>query len=428
MKILFFTLLMIMNIFGYAQAAPDTANKVVVFNITGEIDQSSLAMVRKAYSVADKERAALIVMQMDTFGGAVDAATKIRDIVIDSKIDTVCLVKNRAWSAGALIAMSHKRIAMSDSSSIGAAEPIPTTEKTVSALKAEFAATAARTGRNEKIAEAMVDKTLGYKNYAQKGQILSLTAQQALTENISDFAAQDVDEVIRLSQIEQPQKVYVEKTFTETFLGWLASPFIKTLLITVIMLGIITEIKSAGTGVAGIVAVIAGIGVFGADFIGQSGGLMTVLIFLVGVGLLVLEVFVPGFGIAGILGTIMVIASFFLTLGGGAEAVKWLGLSIVLAAVGVYILSKYLPNSPIYNKIVLKNTSSMNKNDVKIEAAYSTLVGKQGRAVTLLRPAGKINIEGQVLDAMTYGDFLAVDTAVVVDKVQGEKIYVNKVN
>lgn len=428
MKILFFTLLMIMNIFGYAQAAPDTANKVVVFNITGEIDQSSLAMVRKAYSVADKERAALIVMQMDTFGGAVDAATKIRDIVIDSKIDTVCFVKNRAWSAGALIAMSHKRIAMSDSASIGAAEPIPTTEKTVSALKAEFAATAARTGRNEKIAEAMVDKTLGYKNYAQKGQILSLTAQQALTENISDFAAQDVDEVIRLSQIEQPQKVYVEKTFTETFLGWLASPFIKTLLITVIMLGIITEIKSAGTGVAGIVAVIAGIGVFGADFIGQSGGLMTVLIFLVGVGLLVLEVFVPGFGIAGILGTIMVIASFFLTLGGGAEAVKWLGLSIVLAAVGVYILSKYLPNSPIYNKIVLKNTSSMNKNDVKIEAAYSTLVGKQGRAVTLLRPAGKINIEGQVLDAMTYGDFLAVDTAVVVDKVQGEKIYVNKVN
>lgn len=423
MKILALVLILLLNFCGLTFAAQSVdQQKVVVFQLDGTIDDSSLAVVKKAYTRAEEEHASLIVMQMDTFGGAVDAATKIRDIIIDSKIATVCLVKNRAWSAGALIALAHKDIAMTKSASIGAAEPIPATEKTISALRAEFASTAQKTGRNVSLAEAMVDKTLGYKEYAKPGQILSLTQMAASKEGISEYSAQDVDELLKQLGVDNPQKISVEKTFKETLLGWLGNPAVKSILLTVIMLGIITEIKAAGTGVAGLIAVIAGVAVFGAGLISDTGAYLPILIFLLGVGLLVLEIFIPGFGISGILGVLFIVASFFLTLGGGVAAIKWVALSLVLTAIGIYVLSKYLPSSSIYKHLVLKNNSTVSE---KQSHQKNWLLGKSGATVTMMRPAGKIKIDEITYDALTEGDFLQPDTPITVVKVLGEKVYVS---
>lgn len=424
MRVLILVLLLVMNFGNLTFASPSDAamEKVVVFQINGTIDDGSLAMVKKAYTQAEQENAKLIIMQMDTFGGAVDAATKIRDIIIDSKIPTVCLVKNRAWSAGALIAMAHKDIAMTKSASIGAAEPIPATEKTISALKAEFAGTAQKTGRNVRLAEAMVDKTLGYKEYAKPGQILSLTQNAAQQEGISEFSAQDVDELLGQLGIKNPEKVTVEKTFKEDLLGWLGNPAVKSILITVIMLGIITEIKSAGTGIAGLIAVIAGVAVFGVGLISDSGAYLPILVFLLGVGLLILEVFIPGFGISGIIGILFIIASFFLILGGGVAAIKWVAFSLLLTAVGIYALSKYLPKSSFYNALVLKNNSTVAKQTTHRK---DELLGKNGVTVTMMRPAGKVKIENVTYDALTEGEFLQANEPMVVSKVVGEKIYVS---
>ena len=403
-----------------------TPTKVLVFNINGEIDGSSLALVKKAYETAEKEQVQAVVMQLDTFGGAVDAATKMRDIVLSSSVETICLVKHRAWSAGALLAISHNKIVMTDSASMGAAEPIPTTEKTVSALKAELAATAAKTGRNHKIAEAMVDKSLGYKEYAKPGQILSLTQEQAIKEGMADVQANDLNEAMQKLNITDPEYIHVEQTFRETLLGWLTNPFVKSLLITAIILGIFTEIKTAGTGVPGIIAVVAGVVVFGADIIGQSGNFLPVLVFILGVGLLVFEIFIPGFGLIGVMGTLCIVASFFLLLGGGAAALKWLALSFVVAVAGIYLLSKYLPHSSIYKRVVLKNTSGEMHPGSENKKEYTYLLGKHGVALTVLRPAGKIKVDNQVFDALSYGDFIDIGKEILVDAVQGEKIYVNK--
>lgn len=425
MKILVLVLMLLFNFVGMVSASQPAAQseKVVVFTINDTIDDGSLATVKKAYQTAEQEHAKLIIMQMDTFGGAVDAATKIRDIILDSDIPTVCLVKNRAWSAGALIALAHNNIAMTKSASIGAAEPIPATEKTISALKAEFASTAEKTGRNARMAEAMVDKTLGYKSYAKPGQILSLTQDAAHKEGIVNLSAQDVDGIIKELDIKNPQKVTVEKTFKETLLGWLGNPAVKSILITVIMLGIITEIKTAGTGIAGLVAVIAGVGVFGVGLISDSGAYLPILIFLLGVGLLVLELFIPGFGISGILGILFIVASFFLTLGGGVAAIKWIALSLVMTTLGIYVLSKYLPNSSIYNRIVLKSSSTLS---IQQTHHKDILLGQIGITITMMRPAGKVKIGDITYDALTEGDFLQPHTQIIVSKVVGEKIYISK--
>lgn len=422
MRVLALVLILLFNLCtGVLAATPAEQQKVVVFKIEGTIDDTSLAVVKKAYKQAEQEQADLIVMQMDTFGGAVDSATKIRDIIIDSKIPNVCLVKNRAWSAGALIAMAHKDIAMTKSASIGAAEPIPATEKTISALKAEFASTAEKTGRNARLAEAMVDKTLGYKDYAKPGQILSLTEVAAIKEGIAKYSAQDVDDLLKQLGVNSPKKIVVEQTFKETLLGWLGNPAVKSILITVIMLGIITEIKAAGTGIAGLVAVIAGVAVFGASLISDSGAYLPILIFLLGVGLLIFEVFIPGFGIVGILGILMIIASFFLTLGGGVDAIQWVAFSLLLTAVGIYVLGKYLPNSGVYKRLILKSNSTVSEQAIMGKAA---LLGHEGMTITMMRPAGKVKIDELTYDALTEGDFLQADVPIVVTKVVGKKIYV----
>ena len=139
---------------------------VISISIKGEINGGQAALVHKAMTDAGSKQAQAVLIEIDTFGGLVDSAVSIRDMIINSPVPTICYIKNRAWSAGALIAVSHKHIAIAPGGSIGAAEPIPTTEKTVAALKAEFAATANRTGRNPQVAEAMVDSHCLFRNTA----------------------------------------------------------------------------------------------------------------------------------------------------------------------------------------------------------------------------------------------------------------------
>lgn len=418
-------LLIIMNLFLGGGLKSEAAEKnIVVFNIEGEIDPSSVAVLKKAYDKAEQLQASLIIMQMDTFGGRVDSATQMRDIIIASKIPTVCLIKNRAWSAGALIALAHNKIAMTSSASIGAAEPIPNTEKNISALKAEFASTAKHSKRNEAIAEAMVDKSLGYGNYAKPGQILSLTQEQALREKFADFGADDIDAVVKELKIEQGNKVIVEKTYRESLIGFFDNPAVKSILITVIILGLITEIKTAGTGIAGLMAIIAGIAVFGSSIVTTSGGMLPALVFLAGVALLILEVFIPGFGISGMLGIVFLMGSFFLVLGGGTEAVRWLLLSLGLAVAGVYVLSKYITSTSIYNRLILKEGNAdlgVTKKNVN-----ENLLRQVGVTITQMRPTGKIKIEEKQYDALTSGEFLEVGESIVIVKIQGGQIYVEK--
>lgn len=423
MKVIVMFIMIMMSFMPIINAETAQIDKVVIFNIEGEINASSLAMVKKAYQQANDDKANLIIMQMDTFGGQVDSAVKIRDIILESKIPTVCLIKNRAWSAGALIALAHSKIAMTTSASIGAAEPIPTTEKTVSALKAEFAATAGHTKRNVKIAEAMVDKSLGYEPYAAKGKILSLTQQEALAEKMADMSANDITELLKELNAEKAQQIKVEKTFRENFIGILNNPAVQSVLITIIIIGIITEVKTAGTGIAGIVALIAGIAVFGSNLLLDSGGMLPIILFLLGVGLLVAELFIPGFGIVGALGVGSMLASFFVVLGGNSKAMYWLLASMGGAVAFAYMLSKYLPSTGVYSKIILKAQSKEVKAG-QVPNNILPIVYSEGVTVTMMRPAGKIKIADNTFDAMTAGEFLPLGQAVRVVKVQGDKIYV----
>ncbi len=406
---------------------PAYASPVVVINVKGDIDESQVALVHKALYEAEDRNAAALIIEIDTFGGLVDSAVKIRDMISNSPIETICYIKNRAWSAGALIAIAHHRIAIAPGGSIGAAEPIPATEKTVAALKAEFAATAHKSGRDTRVAEAMVDKSLGLPGYAEKGQILALTDYQAAEVGYADLVASDRATVLANYSLSGNEIIEYNKEWPEKIVGWLSDPIVKSLLLSVIFLAVFTEIKTAGMGAAASIGIIAALLFFASQWLTGLAGWLELILFVGGILLIIFELHAPGTGLFFLGGTSCIFLSFFLTLGGNLTALYILVISLVVAIVIFIILLKYLPSNRLWSKLVLKDTETTQGGFVS-GTDYSVFLGKEGITATLLRPAGIVDIDGNRLDVVTEGKYIDQGVRVKVVSVSGGKIIVRQVN
>lgn len=399
------------------------AAPVVIINIKGEIDGGQSALVHKAMVEAKAQNARAVLVEIDTFGGLVNAATAIRDMISDSPVETICYIKNRAWSAGALIALSHKRIAIAPGGSIGAAEPIPTTEKTVAALKAEFAATANKTGRNPRVAEAMVDKSLGFPGYAEPGQILALTDYQAVQVGYADLVATDRAAVLAYYGLaDAPQQEY-SQGWAEKLAGWLSNPTVRGGLLSLMFLAILTEIKTAGLGLAAFIGLLAALLFFGSGWLTGLSGWMEILLFIGGAILILLELHAPGFGLFGLGGVACIFASFFLTLGGDVAALNLLAIALVIAVVIFLLIVKRLPSSRLWQKLVLKDAETTSEGFVSGHD-YRPYLGRSGVTLTLLRPAGMVDIDGVHLDVVSEGQYIQTGTRIKVVSVSGHRIVV----
>lgn len=407
-------------------AAAANQPPVIVISIKGEIDDGQASLVHRAIVAAGQQQAQAIMIELDTFGGLVDAAVKIRDLVIESPLPTICYIKNRAWSAGALIALAHQHIAIAPGGSIGAAEPIPATEKTIAAVKAEFAATANKRGRDVRVAEAMVDKTRGLPGYAAPGQILALTDYQAAQVGYADLVAVDRNTVLTHYGLQNaPIKEFIP-AWSDQLAGMLANPTVKSLLLSIIFLAVMTEIKTAGIGVAAAIGVIAAIIFFGSQWLTGLAGWWEIALFLVGVALMIMELYTPGIGFFGISGTLAIIGSFFLTLGGDLAALNLLAISLIIAVIGFLAIIRFLPSSTLWHKLILKDAETAaggfnSAND------YSEFLAKEGRAITLLRPAGTVIVDGVQLDVVAEGQFIQPGTLVKVVSISGNRIIVRAV-
>ena len=408
---------------SFSQASFANESKVVSIAIKGDIDFSKTALVKKAIDKANETNAKVLFVEIDTFGGYVDAAVKIRDMISESNLDTICYVKNRAWSAGALIAISHKHIAIAPGGSIGAAEPIPTSEKTVAALKAEFAATANKLGRDPRVAEAMVDKSLGYKQYAKEGQILALTDYQAMEVGYADLVATDANQVLTHFGYQNSEIITCEEGALESLLGILSNPTVKGILITIIFLAIMAEVKTAGSGIAIIIALIAAALFFSSHWLTGFLGNFEILLFIAGIGLIIAEFFFITSGILALIGVVCMFASIFLTLGGDQLAFITIFGSLAAALLIFLVIMKKLPNNKLLSKIILSDATTTEQGYVS-SSDYEQYLGKEGITTTPLKPAGTVEIEGTYLDVVSESKFIAEKQKVKVVSVEGNRIVV----
>ncbi|MBU2492746.1 MAG: ATP-dependent Clp protease proteolytic subunit [Bacteroidetes bacterium] len=406
--------------------------------IEGDIDLSLAPYVKRVISKAEKNNADAVVFVINTFGGRVDAATQIKDAILNSKITTVAFINKRAISAGALISLSCVKIVMVPGASIGASTVVDQTgqkqsEKYQSYMRSEMRATAEKNGRPAEIAEAMVDESIEIEGLVDSTKLVTLTSKEAVSYGIADTVIYSLDEALEALGYANPEIIDVEWTWAENVLRFINNPIISSLLIMIGLVGMFTEIKTPGWGLPGTAAIIALTVFFGANYILELASFIEIILFAVGVVLLILEIFViPGFGIPGVLGIIFVIGSLFLGLISDFPIISWslvedaiIQLASVFLITGavIFLLSRFLPQSSFFNRFILVD-------EIKEQSGYSSketlkhLIGIEGKALTDLRPAGTAMLNNERTDVVTEGDFISHDTQIKVIRVEGSKVVV----
>ena len=400
-----------------------TPGSVVVIPIHGTIDEGMAHLVDRAVDDAVAQHAQAIVLDVDTFGGLVSAATEMRDKLLDSAVPVDAYVSGRAWSAGALITLSADRITMAPGASIGAAEPIPTTIKTVSALRGEFAATASVRHRNITLATAMVDAQVNAPPYKAPGAILTLTADQARASGMADAIAQRQSVALTQWHLDSARVVTPGYSLGERLVRFATSTDVSGLLLAIGFVGLLIEMQTLH-GIAGFIGISAFALFFGSHvYAGFSDNLVVGLAILGLIGI-VLELHVlPGHGVAGIAGLLALLTAIVLAFGisFGFVAAQALAIAVVLSVVGFWFLARYFPNNAFMRRIAFTGVQG---RDYVAAPDETSLVGHAGIATSYLRPAGVAAIDGRRIDVLTEGDFVAAGSPVTVTRVEGARIFV----
>lgn len=416
-------------------------SNIVVGIIEDEIDLGLVPYVQRVITEAEKNNADAIIFKINTFGGRVDAATQIKDAIINSKIRTIAFIDKRAISAGALIALSCQKIYMVDGASIGASTVVDQSgtkqaEKYQSYMRSEMRATAEKNKRPVKLAEAMVDERIVVEGLVDSTQLVTLTTEEAIKYKMADSVANSIEDIANIENLENAEFNKIESNWAEAVVRFLNNPIISSLLIMIGLVGLFTEIKSPGWGVPGTAGIIALTLFFGSGLILNISSVLEIIIFIVGVILILVEIFViPGFGVSGILGIIMIISSIFLGLITDfhivdssliSEAILQLTIALILSITIIIILWKYLPKTKTFNKFVLSDNIDA-KTGYLGDDKFSNLINQYGQALTDLRPSGIGIFNESKYDISTEGEYITKDTKIIVSKIEGLRIIVKEV-
>ena len=415
---------------------------VWVAQVEGVIDLGLAPFIERIISDATVANAQALILEINTFGGRVDAAVLIRDALLDSTIPTIAFINKRAISAGALISLAAEKIAMADGGTIGAATPVqigmpgtqaqPVAEKTVSYMRKEFRATAEKRNRPPLVAEAMVDADIAIPGVIEKGKLLTLTTSEALEHQVIDFQANNLDAVLQSLGLGEASIHRASETWAESLVRFFTHPMVSSLLMTLGLLGILVEIRVPGFGLPGIVG-LASLGLF---FWGHSlvhlAGFEELLLVALGLILIAIEIFlVPGFGVAGILGIVALMGGLGLSLvGSGASgdsmlmAAGQVALSILVAVVVALVLLRFFPRLPFGKRLVLEKELPADEGYASGPGKDRRWLGDRGLAATDLRPAGIAHLSGERVDVVSEGEFIRAGQSIEVVRVEGNRIVV----
>ncbi|MFQ5794569.1 MAG: nodulation protein NfeD [Candidatus Bipolaricaulia bacterium] len=412
--------------------ASDDQGAVHVISVTGTVEHGLATYIERAVGEAEQAGARAIVLEINTLGGRVDSALRIKDAFIHSETPTIALVTGRAISAGAFIAIAADSIYMSATASIGAAQVVtgegqPASEKAQSFFRAEMAATAEAKGRDPNIARAMVDPDVEIEGVVETGKLLTLTAIEAAELDFIDGVAESLQEALAQEGIEGGSIIRVPRNWAERAAGFLTDPTISSLLLTLGFLGLLVEVTTAGWGVPGSLGLLSLGLFFGGHLVAQVAGLESILLFVVGLVLLAVEIFViPGFGIAGLTGFAALLAGIVLAFPGWQEGLQSLGIALGVTAVVSLILLRYLPRSRLWRRLVLSTAQRREIGYVGVPD-YQMLQDKEGWSVTPLRPAGTAEVDGERYDVVAEGEFIPAAAPIRIVRVEGRRIIAREI-
>ncbi len=434
---------------------------VVVVPLHGEVSPSLALFLRRAQKAAENDGATAIVLDMNTYGGQLDSAEQITDILNHATIATYTYINTNAGSAGAIIALSTRHIYMAPVSAIGAAAPILSTgedlpptekEKTVSYWSALVRGAALKNGHNPDIAEAFINKEkevkIGDRVIHPKGSLLTLNAQDA-TEKINgkpvlaEGTADSLRELMQKAGL-KGEVVEFDPSGFEQLAFWLTA--LSPLLLLGGILGAYLEFKIPGFGLAGIVSVVCfALFFFGHYFAGLAGW-EVVGLFVLGVFFVLVEVLFFGHStiVFGVIGVLLMFASLLWAMIDRYPGQKFVPteqmlkipllnmlLTFAAAAVLIVLLARFLPQTSIYRRFILSTTNPPGPSLAGAPRSFATALpltpGMRGRSLTILRPSGKAEFESHVVDVVTEGEFIAPETPVAIVSTDGMRVVVRRI-
>ena len=380
--------------------AEDINKKIYVVPVQDVIDLGIPSLVSRAISLAESNNADMIIFDIDTFGGRVDAATQIKDSISSTNIETIAFINRRAISAGSLISLSCDKIYMTDGATIGATSVVDmsgtkVSEKSQSYMREEMAATAEKSGKNPNIARGMVDEELSFEYLVvdgdslkvddiegrKEGKLITLTTELALKYGIADGKGETIEELLSSLEIDEYDIITVDENWSENVVRILTNPTVSSLLTTFGTIGVISELYSAGWGIGGTIGIICLTLALGAGYLTQLASSTDILIILLGIILLLVEaVALPGFGIFGITGIIILFYGFYLLLIPDipvgpeiySEALDGFSWAIVVGIFGIIFILRLIGKSAFFQKLVSSDTNKTTlkknfKNRSKVE-------------------------------------------------------------
>jgi membrane-bound serine protease (ClpP class) len=423
---------------GSVGRAEANANSVWLVPIEGEITPATAQFVKARIDRANKDHPLALLFYLDTPGGRISAMQTIVDAILnDAQVPTLAVAQN-AFSAGSLIAMSAEKLAMLPGSSIGAALPItptpsgakPVAEKYNSAVRGEFRSVAEARGRNAQVAQAMVDPSIAIPGIATSQELVTLTAKEAVDNNIANIQASSVRDALQQWGYGGASITRMGPNLSERLASALTSPVVAAVLLVVGIGGLLVEIFTPGFGVFGGVGLVALVLLATSAFLATPAGPLDIVLIVAGVILLAAEVLViPGFGVAGVLGIAAVVIAVVRIFQSSAATV--LGYSALFGGVLVAALLWVLPNSRIAAAFRLTarltNPPSPIAGGAPGTADRAYLAGRQGTALSDLRPAGVARFGDERVDVVTEGDFISAGSVLTVLRVEGMRVTVRAV-
>ena len=464
------------------RAKPERAevDSVYVLPIRWDIMPPLLHLLDRGFKEAESNGADLVILNIHTNGGRVDVTEKILKMIDDFDGEVVAFVNDKAISAGALISVGAKAIYLKPGGRIGDAAPVlmapggagaqelPGTmeEKVNSYVRSLARREAQENGHSVEIVEAMINKErelwIAGEMVCPKGELLTLTAKDAERIGFSSGTKENLDAVLaaqglydgKTGRNEDKEKqglkkvtvTHVEQSTAENWAQWFDS--ISPVLLMVGLIGLYVEVKTPGFGVPGIVGITALVFYFlggsVAHFTGNEQMVMCLLLFLIGLGLIIVELYVmPGMAVFGVLGlAAMLVALVIAPIDLGSPTIPdlpipvwqlelqqsvWnLILGLAGAGVGAAILAQYLPKTRWFEQMAPASASGV-ESVIALEETKSALMGQEGVADTTLRPSGRAMINDQLIDVMSKGDFIEAGERVRIIGHSGSTAVVEKV-
>lgn len=422
--------------------ANDSLTVIYRIRLDQDIDKSSQRLVTLGLEKASAASADYVLLDLDTYGGAVDAADSIRSAILRYEKPVVAFINMQAASAGALISIAYDSIYMKTGSSIGAATVVDQAgnvmpDKYQSFMRGMMRSTAQATGRDPKIAESMTDTA----------NVLTLTPSEAMKVGFCEDIAETYDEV---AQIITGGGAYVVKdmsddmTWLDKLIQLLLHPLLQSIFMMMIIGGIFVEIRTPGIGLPLLTAVVGALLYFAPAYLGHLAEYWEILLFAVGLILIALEIFViPGFGIAGISGILLVVVSLALSMVDNVEFWRWDGtlnlrpivrpLSLVIlsssAAIfgGVWLVRK-LYETRSFDHIALRQEMKSSEGFTGVVSGLDVFVGEYVTVFTDMKPSGKVKAsDGHIYEAtLKFGGFASKGETLKVAGAEQGRLYCEK--